>query len=243
MRKKFAWVLPMIFVIIALLVSHYLDTGDGTPYSISSTGEEGASLLFDTLRHMGYNVRAGYRPLTPQTNTDHVYIMIQPQARVLTSEFADELYEWVDNGGRLIFLSHAYLRATFYRPSHEYRLGEIVTSDSFSATNGRLMQNPSQGEFVQATLQRWNAERAVDVIFFAEYYHGFQTPQNFIGRLPLVIRLFFAQMIIVSIIAVWHFGKRLGNPIEYYQEVEREENEYVRALARLYMETNRRRKK
>jgi len=254
-NKSWAWVLPALIVVLALFVAYFLDTGDGVSYSSSSTGERGASLLFDTLRHMNYPVRASYRPLTRHTNTDYVYIIIQPRTPPITLEPAKELLEWVENGGRLIFLCRRYSNTaidevlntngrnfgnfTLYRHGD----GEVVTGSASIITNRILMENYSHGEAVQTTLERWNAERNIEGIYFAEYYHGFHTPQNFVGRLPLVIRLILAQMVLISIIMIWHLGKRFGNPIQYYEEVEREENEYVRALARLYMETDRKRRR
>jgi hypothetical protein len=42
------------------------------------------------------------------------------------------------------------------------------------------------------------------------------------------------------LLLIWHVGKRFGKPVPAYEETEREENEQVRALARLYNKTDRR---
>ncbi|MCL1842269.1 MAG: DUF4350 domain-containing protein [Defluviitaleaceae bacterium] len=251
MRKNFVWVFSAAIIVMAVLVSYIMDTGDGAAYSISSTGERGASLLFDTLRHMDYRVRASYRPLTSRTGTDYVYIIIQPRTPLINYYMAEEMIEWVRNGGRLIFLRGNHpLDLVFDNVINTagidlgdfwaYRVGsgEIITGSAPDVRNDYLMNNSGAGQAIQLTLDRWNSERDIATIFFAEYYHGFHTAETFVGRLPLVMRLLLAQVLILTIIAIWHFGKRFGNPVPYYEETEREENEYVHALARLYMENN-----
>ncbi|MCL1844790.1 MAG: DUF4350 domain-containing protein [Defluviitaleaceae bacterium] len=263
-KKWLAVFFPAVIVIIALGVSYFLDTGDGTPFSVRSTGERGASLIFDTLRHMGYPVRRSYRPLTPETDTDSVYVLLQPRSPYINDAIASEMLEWVENGGRLVFLHWTYPQTVFDRaldnatnipaphrhndnPPGVFHLythgdGAVLTGASVWIGNYNLMNNHLHGTRLQNVLSDWHAEREISVIFFAEYYHGLHTPQNFIGRLPLVLRLILLQMVILSIVAIWFFGKRFGNPVPYYEEIEREENEYVRALARLYSQIRRKSK-
>jgi len=241
MNKRWAWIFPVILVVLAIGIAYFFDTGDGTPYTSSSTGELGASLLYDTLRHMGYGVRVSYRPLTTEISANDVFIIIQPRTPQVCHCMAEEMREWVRGGGRLIYLCNKDTHFTPYgHDIGDFRLnrlgkGEIISGRATPVTNRSLMDDYTAGEAIQTTLKRWNAEREIGNIFFAEYYHGFRTPETFVGRLPLVIRLLLAQMIILAIISVWYLGKRFGNPVPYYEEVEREENEYVRALAKLYM--------
>jgi hypothetical protein len=246
-KKWLAWVFPAIVVIFAIGISYFLDTGDGTPYSASSTGERGTSLIFDTLRNMGYPVRRSYRPLTTRTDTESVYVIIQPRSPVVTGAYADEMLAWVYGGGRLVYLCYRYPKTAF---DGHFLLHNGIRVDAFTLythgsgailagcpshiVNISLMENHTHGQTLQTVLNNWSTEGEVSTVFFAEYYHGFHAPQNFVGRLPLVLRLILLQTVILSIVAVWFFGKRFGNPVPYYEEIEREENEYVRALARLY---------
>ena len=246
-KKSFAWILPAIIVVIALAISVLFNTGDDTPFTSSGTGERGASLLFDTLAHMGYGVRAGYRPLTTSISSEDVFVIIQPRMPRICHCMAEEMLLWVENGGRLVFLCDDHPRTavnlaenTSGRNVGDFRLyrhgyGEIITGNATPITNIRLMENAAPGEAIQTTLSRWNSEREIRSIFFAEYYHGFHSPETFIGRMPVLMRLMFTQMIFFAIVAIWHLGKRFGNPVPFYEEIEREENEHVRALARLYM--------
>lgn len=251
--RKAAVAIPVLIIVIAFVLTYFIDTGDRAAYSSFSTGGHGTSLLFDTLRYMDYPVRTSLKPLTAQTDTDNVYIIIQPRTPPVTLEMADEMLEWVRRGGRLVFLCRFHPATIIDRALnmpgryigenfllYQYGYGKIITGRASIITNNFLMKNYSYGQIIQTTLDRWNAERTTENIFFAEYYHGFHTPQTFVGRVPLVMRLMLLQMVILSIIGLWHLGKRFGNPVPYYEEVEREENEYICALARLYMENDKR---
>ncbi|MCL2841498.1 MAG: DUF4350 domain-containing protein [Defluviitaleaceae bacterium] len=241
------WIPLMLIVVAAILVMLFLGRGDGAAYTVGNTADDGVSLLFDTLQHMNYPVSIERNPLDTRASTNDVFLIIQP-AIPLTNAMLTEMLEWVERGGRLIFLQNwpvtdiEHLIDTPWQSIGGFRLyqlgyGEVLTGGSFSLTNQPLMNNPESGRLIHATLYRWNADR----IIFAEYYHGFYLEPNFIGSLPLIIRLLLLQILFASIMLVWHLGKRFGKPMPYYEAVEREENEYVRALARLYMKTGKRR--
>jgi len=250
MKKQLAWVLPVIFIIIALVVASFFDRGDDISFSSFTTSQHGASLLHDTLQHLGMPVRQSRRPLTQESCTNSVYVLIQPHAPRITPYIAEEMLEWVRDGGRLIFLCTTHPYSVFShalgRPAQVmgdfalYRVGdgEVVTGRSRMVTNGILMNDHTHGQAIYSMLLRWDGEREIENIFFGEYYHGFHIAENFIGGLPLVIRLVLAQFVILAVVMVWHLGKRFGNPVPAYEEIEREENEYVRALARLYMKVD-----
>ncbi|MCL2215731.1 MAG: hypothetical protein FWB91_01795 [Defluviitaleaceae bacterium] len=255
MRKR-SRIPLMLIVFAAAALIFFLGRGYGGPaYVVSTTDEYGVSLLFDTLRHMDYQVSVGNRPVDRQTDIWAVSVIIQPSI-IVNDAMAKEMLYWVSRGGRLIFLQNriatvidsaiitgdlaVYVRLlgnfdgfTLYQVGN----GEVLTGRALPLSNQRLMNDPAPGGIIHSVLERWNADR----ITFAEYYHGFQLTENFIGSLPLIVRLILLQMLIVAVMMVWFLGKRFGNPIPYYEETEREENEYVRALARLYMKIKRRR--
>ncbi|MCL1843852.1 MAG: DUF4350 domain-containing protein [Defluviitaleaceae bacterium] len=236
----------MILVLFVFVVNIFSFDDGGAAFSSLSAGDSGTSLLFDTLRYMGYNVRAGYQPLTRHTSANYIYVVIRPTAPPADAEIAREMLEWVRAGGRLIFLCTSYPRTIIHQTAGftgRFGLGETVTGQALHITNRFLKQNPSPGREIQEIIHSWHIERPAEAIIFAEYYHGFHAEETLLGRLPLVLRLIFAQAIIVAAMLLWHFGKRFGNAKEFYEETEREENEYVRALARLYMNSDRKRRK
>ena len=214
----------------------------------------GASLFYDTLRHMGYPARIGRQPLTPDSNLQNVYILVQPHTPHVSREMAEEMVEWVRRGGRLVFLhtSHSSIlnivgtegeTIYYHRPLgrtrgyqwslHQVGNGEIIIGSPRPLLNAALVERPYPGTILESHLRRWQGEQ----IIFAEYYLGFANQETFIGLLPFIVQLVLAQLVITFIILIWHLGKRFGNPVPYYEEEEREENEHVRALAKLYMKT------
>ena len=80
-------------------------------------------------------------------------------------------------------------------------------------------------------LDAWQADR----IWFAEYYHGYRTRETLVTQLPDVVKYATAQLVLITFVMVGWLGKRFGKPVPYYEEIEREENEHIKALAKLYM--------
>ena len=209
-------------------------------YSMYSTGPNGVSLLSDTLRRIGFNVLAGFEPITINTDVNDVYIVVLPyQADKITAE---DILSWVRRGGRLIYLDNAdqnemdfLLAGNEYQMLENYRyyrfgLGDIITGNADSIINNVLMENTIDGRLISGVLNGWNPDR----VRFAEYYHGFRATDNFFTRLPTIIKLCIYQIAIAAVALIWHLGKRFGKPIPFYEETERTGDEYVRALARVY---------
>jgi hypothetical protein len=162
-------------------------------------------------------------------------------------DMADDMLPWVRRGGRLIFLDREFptvmdkaigSSATFtaereYLRHYQIGMGHVITGRSDRILNKSLMENSFNGQLIQMNLHAMDADK----IWFAEYYHGYRVEENFINQLPIAVRLAGLQLIIITAAVVWCVGKRFGKPMVYYEEVEREENEHVKALARLYIKT------
>jgi len=254
-RFKLKTFIYIVIVFVAVfIITRFINAGNNRWYTVTSTGDMGASVFYDTLRHMGYPARIGRQPLTADSNLQNVYILIHPHTPHVSREMAEEMVEWVRRGGRLVFLhtSHSSIlnivgtegETIFYhRPQgrargyqwtlHQVGHGEIIIGSSRPLLNAALVEHPYAGIVLESHIRRWQGEE----IMFAEYYLGFTAQQTFIGELPFIVQLVLAQLVLAFIILVWHLGKRFGNPVPYYEEEEREENEHVRALARLYMKT------
>jgi hypothetical protein len=248
MKKK---ILLVLFIILSVLVMYLFGsrTNSAPDFSSFSADTHGAGLFFDTLRHMGYPVGVGYRPLTERSDTNHVYIIIQPYDPVVSAEMAREMLEWVQAGGFLIFLHNSgptiverMLPPTIREQRsgdftrYRYGSGQFVAGPAHVVTNRRLLHDPSPAAQLQGILEEWDAGR----IWFTAYYHGIRPSETFFSSLPLVVRLVCIQSAVTVLLLLWHLGKRFGKPIPAYTETEREENEQVRALARLFFKTNKR---
>ena len=237
-------IFPAIIVILGIAVLHFFNNDtQGGVFTASNTGVRGTSLFFDTLQHMGYPVSITRRPLTTDTNISHLYIIIQPSFPPCTYQ-TEEILDWVQRGGNLIFLQNSSAFRNLLPGEgtrigdiviHELGQGIIITGTANQITNYNLMNTADIGIQLHAIISHSSPGR----IIFAEYYHAAPAGDNLFSRLPLIARLVFIQLGISSLIAIWYFGKRFGNPVPYHDEVEREENEHVHAVTRLYLKIRR----
>ena len=239
--KNNIWLIGVIFLVL-VFISIALRNSDGVeaPMLSDSTGEEGAALLFQTWENMGFDVKS-LRVSISEERSFSTVLVISPQNE-LSQENIDSLLEFASSGGRLIYLrgdSDYYLELQirlgagiqkyerFGFINYEVGLGEIITGDRNRVLNRALFENPSAGIFLTEFL---NPD---EVIFFADYYHRIQSrtqndePWRNFAR---------AQVFIIAIIILWHAGKRFGFAHNAY-ETEREEDEEIFNLARLYEKT------
>ena len=253
MNKHSGIVIPILVVVAAALLIFIFDRedpGEGAPFLTASTNTRGASLFYDTLAHMGYHVNTIRRPITMNTNTDYVHVIIQPIH--FYQQDGEYLIQWVETGGQLVFLHNGMGNALSRQiPGTAvernglrfYQVGEgtIVTGRANDITNRTLVNNPQHGTQLHQAITSMNPTSIV----FVEYYHHPRASENFFNTLPLIVRIIFVQLALVAALGVWHMGKRFGNPVAYYGAHEREENEHVHALARLYWKSGskKRRKK
>jgi len=211
-------------------------------YSSFSTNEYGVALLYDTLQHMGFVVRRLHTSVNINLSSNDVIFIIQPRNPAVSPVMAEEILDWVRMGGRLVFLSNnssnALERALYpryYRDFgsmrwYQYGSGEIIAGRADLLANINLMNDPIYGEGFSYILLDWSPDR----IYFAEFYHGFGAGTGGFQQLPLYLQLIIIQVVLVAAAFAWHFGKRFGRPVPLYEEIERDENEEIKVLARLY---------
>jgi len=193
---------------------------------------------------MGYTISRSFRPLDPNASIFETHVLVSPS--VFNNANLYNALDWVFKGGRLVYLdsenslnaiddrissitnsagitSHGY---TLYR----HGLGEIITGDAYPLLNRALMEDSSSGAIFVNLLEQWGTT----YISFNESVHGFLESGNAWFHTPEAIRLFTYQLLIIAALMVWQLGKRFGKPVPYYEEVEREENEHLKALANIY---------
>ena len=211
-------------------------------YTSFSNRNYGVSLLHDTLQHMQHPIGILYRPIGETVSVNNAVFIIQPTNPRPNSEITENILNWVRRGGRLIYLDNRQPTVIDRALGNEYHatfgsmriyrlgMGEVMTGRADTVVNVNLMENPIYGNGIAYILTRWNPDR----IYFAEYYHGYRGATGAFRQLPLWVQLVVIQMVIGTVALVWHLGKRFGVPIPLYEEIEREENEQVLVLARLY---------
>jgi len=231
-----------LFVGVVWIANRHVNDLQHPDYTSFSTRNYGISLLHDTLRHMQYPVGILYRPVGETVSINHAVFIIQPTNPRINTENTESILNWVRGGGRLIYLENRQPTVIDRALDNEYHtafgsmriyrlgMGEIVTGRADTVINANLMEDSAYGQGIAYILAGWNPE----YIYFAEYYHGYREMTGAFRLLPLWLQLVVVQMIIGIVALVWHFGKRFGVPTPFYEEIEREENEQVFVLARLY---------
>ena len=231
-------IVPGIIVAAAIAIIYFVsaNTNSGS-HRVGNTYRTGTSLIFDTLAHMGYATRVSNQPITLHTSTSNSYVIIQPHLDHFTGDDPYTL-QWVNQGGHLAFFHNSNIPLTQdmegtrfgHLTVYEIGQGMIVTGRANSITNFSLMNTHDIGAQLHSVLSSWNMAE----IIFVEYYHRPPGEDGFFNTLPLMVRLVIIQIIIVAVATVFYLGKRFGNPTPYYKEHERDENEHVHALARIY---------
>lgn len=243
MRPKHGWLL-IIITVAAVVLLFWLGAGseNESEYTSFSSQPNGVSLLYDTLRQMQFPVAAGYTPVGAESAAKDVYLVIRPDDPSPSAMIIEDMLAWVRRGGRLIYLDNespslmdsalsTYASSEWGTLSHySVGLGEVITGYAEDVVNQSLMNDSLYGSMLAYVLEAWEA----DHIWFAEYYHGYRVSDNFFARLPAPVKLVVYQMIILAAAYAWYKGKRFGKPVPYYEEIERGENEHIKALARLY---------
>jgi SAM-dependent methyltransferase len=219
-------------------------------YTLFSTGAQGVSVFYDTLKQLRFPVGALYRPVDTRMDVNHAVLIIQPYDPRLDEDAIQEMMRWVMRGGRLIYLDDGYPNYMMYRLRpyhtathqglHRYDVGAgiVVIGTAYRLTNENIMADSSYGATVAEILREWRA----DYVYFAEYYHGYHERNNAFRQLPVAVRMAAYQLIIAALALVWHYGKRFGRPVPLYEEIERDENEKVFTIAKLYENADRRKK-
>jgi len=242
--------------LLALFVIYYfakklMPTTEGLtypPYTSFSTNYVGTALFYDTLKTMGYPVNRDTIFIDKDRPLDNVQIIIAPDYSYTGTGYREDITDWVIQGGTLL-----YFTASFYESSplsayaekdlilidesdagslYHLGLGKFFTGNAKHITNKGLLEG---GDVYAQQIANMLNNLSYNKIHFNEAYHGYGTDKSLFESLPPGVRLLGLQLLLLSLAAIIYFGKRFGRIIPYYEEIEREENEYVFTLTNLYM--------
>jgi len=244
-RNLIILVIVLFCVLFALTRLTDMTSGLGYPaFTSFSTGRQGTALLYDALRIMGYPVGRDIAFLSADRPTDNIQFVIAP--RHFSEAHAEGLMDWVIRGGQLMFFSRANWDerrlwgditpdssiAVAGGVIHRVGFGTIFIGDARFVSNISLLETDGEyGQLIVNVLDTMNFRR----IYFNEAYHGYGQNATFFEILPRPVRLAVVQLAVIFVVIIVHFGRQFGRPTPFYEEVEREENEYVFTLTNLYM--------
>ena len=250
-NKRFQYAVAL-FAVTALFVfaKRALPSTEGLTepsYTTFSTRGDGIALLYDTLKIMGYPVGKYTMLLDQQRPINNIQIIIAPDYRYASASHYEGICDWVIQGGTLLYFDESYGSFPYYVEAnseliiierieggvlYNLGLGKLFIGEADYITNiGLIEGGDAYGQQIANMLSNLDYNK----IYFNEAYHGYGTDKGLFESLPPGIRLFCLQLILLAIAVIIYFGKRFGRIIPYYEEVEREENEYVFTLTNLYM--------
>jgi hypothetical protein len=239
MTKK--WAAVLIIGVIAMFLIAALTAGnarDDTPFTVFSTGEYGASVIYETLGVLGFNATVSRQKIDAQTPPTDVAVIIEPYQEYLDDYGVADVARWVARGGRLILMEDEmsgleyYMDvAPYYEDDYfavfEYGMGEAVIGYSSDITNGYLTEDGYAGEFICYMLEEWGGD-----VSFCEYYHGYGLNVGFWPSLPAAVRAPIYQLALAALVVIWLLGKRFGKPVPL--GTQREPQGFIKNMAVIY---------
>jgi hypothetical protein len=205
-------------------------------YSVMNKASMGYSVFYESLRELKLPVERSLKPVVSQ-DTNSIQIVVPGGSFDINNE---ETKAWLNKGGILVHLAPENFRLLDFAVQPEikdklviykYGRGRVIGYDAFAATNKQLMSNTDNAYELLAEIGKQGNKK----IYFNET-HLFiaATNKTLWDYVPLWIRFVIFQ-VIMSLAAFFYYkGKRFGKPIALYEEVERNENEFLYSASSLY---------
>lgn len=253
-RKKSITAKKMIvFLLIALLTVVFVYSKvvktTNTPNSFRSSGYLGNSLYLDTLKKLGYQVKYDIRPIE-RINTNELVVLNAATFGDLTEEDYNKIFEYVENGGKMLVLFLNPDSTTVIEPkqlvkkfpnetgSEPFRKWVFESEGVLMYGNIFTLSNTSvslEREIAYQTLEMLHPYIDDERIVFNEYYLFKQIGKRSLWKeMPEGMRFVIYQILVMLLLIIWMKGKRFGAPAKLYEEVEPDEHAYAKAVGELY---------
>lgn len=243
MKKKnnkdlmlFIIIIP-VFLFLAFYILPRMDKNI-PQYSVINISNPGYSVFYESLKKLNYPVE---RTLTQLTEVQPDSVQIISSGGVFDINNQD-IMKWVERGGILVYLTPETAPLIKYATSvgtndniklYTYHKGSIINADADFLTNKTLMKDTSKAY----KLLKEISKRAYKKLYFNEsYMFPSDTTKSLWEVTPTEVKYIIYQMLIVLAALFYYKGKRFGKIMPLYEEVEREENEYLYSAASLYRE-------
>lgn len=241
----------MILIFLPLLIAVFvlqsqLKETRSKPYTVFNKRADGISVFYETMKALNDSVHIA-RESIERYPADTIQIIVEP-----TEDFNLEdqrIKKWAANGGFYIFLTSDWERdkENFLKEKNQklisdisneqegvlftYGKGKILIGNSKMIENRTLHTNTEKAYWIFEQIQKHPSQ----AVYFNEFYHGYGVIQNSLWKdMPIGVKVVVFQFLLVIFSWLYYKGRRFGKVEFYYEEVEREENEYMDAVAALY---------
>ncbi len=208
-------------------------------YSVINKSSMGYSVFYESLGELKFPVERSLQSLVSQ-DTNSIQVIVPGGSFDINSE---ETKAWVNNGGVLVHLAPENFRLLEFvtQPElkdklmiYKYGRGMVIGYDAFAATNKQLMIKTDDAYELLAEISKHGNKK----IYFNEA-HLFvaSMTKTLWDYVPLWIRFMIFQFTMSLVAFFYYKGKRFGKPTALYEEVERNENEYLYSASSLYRQS------
>lgn len=208
-------------------------------YTVDNKGRLGYSIFFETLKELNYPVEKSLSEVGAH-DADSIQIVAALSGFDVNSE---EVKNWVEDGGTLVYLTPRNIQFIGYEGIPEvkgnlriYSFGEgnIIASDIDYLANKTLVKKKDNAYALYKEIAALNKK-----IYFNEAHIFVRTVEASLwDYVPIELKFIIYQILLVLTAFFYYKGKPFGKPVPLYEEVEREENEYLYSSAALYKQAD-----
>jgi hypothetical protein len=241
MKKKtnkdlilFVLVVP-IFLFLTFYISNRMEKSQPA-YSVVNKSKMGYSVFYEALKQLNYPVEKVLKPVNEYPN-DSMQI-IPPGGEFTINN--QEVKQWVENGGTLVYLTPEIDQNIGYGAPVEtkkniklyvYHKGRIINANADFMTNKTLIKDTA---YAYELLEEISNLPYGKIYFNESYLFSSNSTKSLWDITPIEIKYIIYQMIIALVAFFYYKGKGFGKKLPLYEEVERSENEYLYSASSVY---------
>lgn len=241
MKKRASKDLIIFIILIPLFLwlSFQISSSVGNKlpsYSIINKSKNGLSVFYEALKKLKMPVNRSLKTLTSENEAS-----VQIAAAGGGFDVNDiKVKNWVGRGGTLIYLASERYPSISYAVTPEirgsillyrYQKGVLVAAGADDLTNIKLTGDRHNAYELFKIINEYRDRN----IYFneAHLYAGIESTSLW-DALPMKYKYIVYQLLIILAAYFYYRGKGFGKPVPLYEEVERDENEYLYSAASLY---------
>ena len=242
MKKPISKDLIILIVIIPILifVSYFVGIrreGSLPDHSVINKSNKGTSVFYEALEKLGYNTERSTKPLGEE-DYDEIIVLTENYNYYLVEE--DKTLLWVESGGDLFYIregGNSYLDTKVPAIDNEYYSiymigeGRILVAEPDYISNAALTEDIAPAYEVFMGLEELGNR---DIVFNEYYMFGGSEEKTLWQSVPIALKVILLQLILALGAWYYHKGKSFGRAVPYYEEEERQENEYIYNTASIY---------
>lgn len=228
-------ILIPIFVFFTLFLSSRMEN-QLPDFSIDNKSAMGYSVFFEVLRDLDYPVERSSLEVYSH-NPNSIQIVADGSFNFI---YNTKIIEWIEKGGILIHLTPNRVQRNYGIEVNKDSLslnligdGMIISADGRPFTNRGLMESKD----IPYELMLEVGSLEYDRIYFNEAHMYLTTEkENIWSVTPMGIKLILYQLLLVLAAFFYYKGKIFGRIEPLYEELQRNENEYLYSVASLYQQ-------